>query len=357
MPDRENDREPRWTNTGYWTDRDEADDREGDHSLSRSYGSDDQRRYARQSQDQADRLRRLRGEPRNHGRARQERARSREERGGYFGGRSRGGSDPGYQRPRQQWQGREERDDWPERGGWRAGPRIRWDSRPDDTDTPEFDWNTGDERGRNLVDNYWGERERRRRYGRPGPERGYFSVRDYGQREDRGGQDWYTQRDYDMDPGFGYEFGTDYDWMQGRNMEPQRQRNRQYPLREGRWQRMGGANRGARLIRERQPREQEDRTSDDWNAPGPYRGMGPSGYRRSDERIREDICEIFTQNGQMDPSNVEIAVQDGEVILQGSVDSKLEKRLAENIAASIPGVKDVTNRIRVKGNRPNQTTI
>src|SRR5262249_9623160 len=52
---------------------------------------------------------------------------------------------------------------------------------------------------------------------------------------------------------------------------------------------------------------------------GPYVGIGPRGYRRSDERIREDVCERFAEHGYLDPSELEVAVHDGEVLLSGTV--------------------------------------
>ena len=41
-------------------------------------------------------------------------------------------------------------------------------------------------------------------------------------------------------------------------------------------------------------------------------------------------------------------IKDGEVILMGSVEIREDKRLAEDIAGSVAGVKNVENRIRVK---------
>jgi hypothetical protein len=81
---------------------------------------------------------------------------------------------------------------------------------------------------------------------------------------------------------------------------------------------------------------------------GPYVGIGPRGYRRSDERIREDVCERFAQHGQLDPSDVEVAVRDGEVLLTGSVASRAQKRLAEDMADRVFGVVEVQNHLRVQ---------
>jgi osmotically-inducible protein OsmY len=82
-------------------------------------------------------------------------------------------------------------------------------------------------------------------------------------------------------------------------------------------------------------------------ARGTHRGRGPRNYRRSDERIREDVCEALTEDPSIDASNLEVSVKDGEVTLSGSVDSRTEKRSAEYVVDTIRGVKDVHNRLRL----------
>jgi BON domain len=84
------------------------------------------------------------------------------------------------------------------------------------------------------------------------------------------------------------------------------------------------------------------------SAHGPYVGVGPRGYRRSDERIREDVCERFAEHGQLDPSDVEVAVRGGEVLLTGSVATRTQKRLAEDIADRVFGVVEVQNHLHVQ---------
>jgi hypothetical protein len=87
------------------------------------------------------------------------------------------------------------------------------------------------------------------------------------------------------------------------------------------------------------PREESTR--------GPYVGVGPRGYRRSDERIREDVCERFAEHGHLDPSDVEVDVREGEVLLNGTVATRAQKRLAEDIADDVFGVAEVHNHLRV----------
>jgi osmotically-inducible protein OsmY len=78
-----------------------------------------------------------------------------------------------------------------------------------------------------------------------------------------------------------------------------------------------------------------------------FSGRGPKGYRRSDERIREEICDRLTDDWRVDASEVEVNVNNGQVTLSGSVHSREEKRKAEDMTESIPGVHDVHNNLRV----------
>lgn len=80
---------------------------------------------------------------------------------------------------------------------------------------------------------------------------------------------------------------------------------------------------------------------------GAFRGVGPRGYRRSDERILEDVCETLTEHPQLDCSAVEVAVDDADVVLTGELPSLRLKRLCEDVAYDVRGVDDVFNRIRV----------
>jgi len=80
---------------------------------------------------------------------------------------------------------------------------------------------------------------------------------------------------------------------------------------------------------------------------GPHRGKGPKGYTRSDDRITEDVNEKLYHDPHIDASNIEVQVNNGDVTLSGSVDSRYSKRHAEDLAESVAGVKDVTNQIKV----------
>jgi osmotically-inducible protein OsmY len=81
---------------------------------------------------------------------------------------------------------------------------------------------------------------------------------------------------------------------------------------------------------------------------GRYYGQGPRGYQRSDERIREDVSDRLMENGELDASDIDIQVSNGEVTLSGSVDSRWAKRLAEDLAEACMGVRDVMNQLKVR---------
>jgi hypothetical protein len=74
---------------------------------------------------------------------------------------------------------------------------------------------------------------------------------------------------------------------------------------------------------------------------------GPKGWQRSDERIREDICERLYNRDDLDSSEVTVEVRDGRVLLEGSVRERWEKHALEDMADGLPGVKEVENRVRV----------
>jgi len=84
---------------------------------------------------------------------------------------------------------------------------------------------------------------------------------------------------------------------------------------------------------------------------GPHEGIGPRGYKRSDDRIAEDVVERLTRHALLDASDIAVTVQDGEVILTGAVENRQMKRIADDEANSVWGVKDVHNQIRIRSPR------
>ena len=96
----------------------------------------------------------------------------------------------------------------------------------------------------------------------------------------------------------------------------------------------------------------EARRTEDWGQPGPYTGVGPKGYERSDDRILDDVCQRLTQHGMLDASDIQVEVHNGEVTLNGRVEDRRAKRMAEDTAESVTGVWDVHNNLTIE-NRAN----
>ena len=49
-----------------------------------------------------------------------------------------------------------------------------------------------------------------------------------------------------------------------------------------------------------------------------HRGRGPRGYRRSNERITEDVHDRLTDDPWIDASNIQVKVENGEVAFEQS---------------------------------------
>jgi len=76
-------------------------------------------------------------------------------------------------------------------------------------------------------------------------------------------------------------------------------------------------------------------------------GPGPRFQRRTDDKIREEIWELLTNNADLDASDMELHVEGGEVTLTGTVDSRDARWLAEDLVNSVTGVREVNNRLKV----------
>jgi hypothetical protein len=162
---------------------------------------------------------------------------------------------------------------------------------------------------------------------------------------------------------YGSNAGPDWRRMGG-GAEPRRsygetegmaRRPREFSRGEGRWQNAGRINDvasygGPSGIREGVEGAQRFRETDDHQpgvGEGPYAGRGPRGYVRSDERIREEIIDRLIRESWLDPTDVDVQVENGEVTLTGAVETRREKRLAADLAEAVPGVRNIFNRIRL----------
>jgi osmotically-inducible protein OsmY len=229
----------------------------------------------------------------------------------------------------------------------------------------------------------------RDRWGRPDPQRQDWGRQDYGQgRQFQTGQgyrpesergDWTMSRDRDRDMGGRQdwsrsEMGNRQDWSRsggmgtgmGRSMRSEWAGNDF----DARFQRgMGGygygyergfgeRDEGERGFGERAQGRDEERGEGFGEkmrhlgerigqAIGVRMGKPPRSYKRSDERIREDIIDRVVDAG-LDATEIEVTVKEGEVTLSGSVLQRMYKHRMEDIADQVSGVKDVHNQIKVK---------
>ena len=200
-----------------------------------------------------------------------------------------GGEGYAGNRSRSDWDYSEERDRWSGDYNSSYGDEGRYgESR---RSSQRFNYPIG-RSGEGYGGRRWSEYDRSQ-YGR-GQDRGYQSERgDYGSQEDRG---WWDRASDEV-----------ASWFGDKEAERRREMDQQQQLRR----------------------------------------RGPKGYRRSEERIQEDVNDRLS-DAYLDASDIEVQVMETEVTLTGSVDSREDKRLAEDIAERVSGVTNVENRLRVK---------
>lgn len=86
-----------------------------------------------------------------------------------------------------------------------------------------------------------------------------------------------------------------------------------------------------------------------------YAGRGPKNYQRSDDRIREEIADRLTDDPRIDASEIDVSVQSGDITLTGTVPDRQQKRLAEDLAESVSGVREVNNHVRIARHETDQS--
>jgi osmotically-inducible protein OsmY len=65
-------------------------------------------------------------------------------------------------------------------------------------------------------------------------------------------------------------------------------------------------------------------------------------HRRADAELRADVLHALSLNGMV-PSTVDATVDDGAVLLSGTVDFEHQREEAVRIAGNVPGVVEVNN--------------
>ncbi len=98
----------------------------------------------------------------------------------------------------------------------------------------------------------------------------------------------------------------------------------------------------------------QDQGGQSWGAQGQggqglsYKGKGPKGYKRSDDRVKETINDFLLDHDEIDASEIDVQVKDGEVTLTGTVSERNMKRMVEQEVENLAGVNEVVNQLRVK---------
>jgi hypothetical protein len=228
-----------------------------------------------------------------------------------------------------------------------------------------------------------GARHGRRDRHAPETPRGAFQGDSFGGREGRAQRGYRGESPYDTPPGSvsGGSYGGGGGYSQGGyeqgNFDPAVDRQRHsrgsgppeqgggdwrrgfgsYGMseqsRQGQWQRSPaeGSEGCCGVPEPPHPAQQAGRghsaRGEQWTVPGPYTGRGPENWERPAEAIRDDVCERLTRHGDLDASGIRVHVENGEVILEGRVESRSAKRMAEDTAETVTGVRDVQNRLRI----------
>jgi hypothetical protein len=209
-------------------------------------------------------------------------------------------------------------------------------------DRDRYDRWTREERWRGA--DTWGN-ERSYSSDRPYGDRGYLGERareEYREYGDRYGREYSNPRDRDYVSPRDYAGPRDRDYSiaRDRDVPPSYARGSQEFGPEG----YGAPSRDSRA----RTAGREWTSSERWRVPGPFAGRGPRGYKRSDERIKEEICDRLTAHGLLDASDVEVQAQNGEATLTGYVDSREAKRAAEDCVEDVVGVREVHNHLRIR---------
>lgn len=141
----------------------------------------------------------------------------------------------------------------------------------------------------------------------------------------------------------------------GRGFEPEFGRGRESSQEPSHW---GGRMEGGSRSESRYSNIfDQERSRTGQQTQGRFRGKGPKGFMRSDERIREDVCEKLEDADEVDASEISVEVKQGEVVLTGTTDSRWAKRYAEDCAYQVRGVKNVRNELQVQESSSERTQM
>lgn len=74
----------------------------------------------------------------------------------------------------------------------------------------------------------------------------------------------------------------------------------------------------------------------------------PSSGRRSDESIHREVRAQLARHPDVDTSEIDVLVEAGEVTLQGTVEHRDARWLAEDVVRAVSGVSLVHNHLRIQ---------
>ncbi|HBX55263.1 MAG TPA: transporter, partial [Pseudomonas sp.] len=78
-----------------------------------------------------------------------------------------------------------------------------------------------------------------------------------------------------------------------------------------------------------------------------YAEQGDLSSQLSEARQEGSIWTAFALNRHLNPFSIDVDVENGSAILTGSVETEVERELAEQVALGIEGVKKVDNQLQV----------
>jgi osmotically-inducible protein OsmY len=207
--------------------------------------------------------------------------------------------------------------------------------------------------GRDRDSSNYGDRDQRSSFGNYERDRGWNESQRHGQSWDRGSSNdrsnyrgLYQEQVWTRDPSsgniYGYEYSTRLDPRRFNAGDETRDRwrsnvndqNRRFDIDRG-WHTPGTSGYG-------------NTSGHGTSGFESQYGRGPKGYVRSDERIREDVCDRLSDDDEIDARDITVTVKNADVILEGTVIDRRSKHRAEDIAESISGVKNVTNQLRAR---------
>jgi osmotically-inducible protein OsmY len=238
---------------------------------------------------------------------------------------------------------------------WYETEQPEWQGGGQDYESGRFRGSSGEGRGMRSSFSGQGSQERygRQEFGRGGQGQfGRGSEREeHGSYAQRGGGESFGQGRQSFGQGQRSQHGQHFENYGQENWRTQRERSQ-----EGRFGQQYGSGQSGEYGFGQRGQSGSQGGQYGYGQRGQFSGRGPKGYRRSDERIQEDINERLTQDPDIDAWEIEVQVQSGEVILTGTVDDRQTKHRVEDIAEAVSGVKDVQNQIRVKKGDEDQSS-